>query len=308
MDKNRIIELRDEIIARHGPWTAHNIALADGVFTMGPGILGQEQRLRRYVQAVADVVARPWSELRVLDLACLEGLYAIEFARLGARAVGIEGREFSVAKGRFVKEALGLENLEITCGDVRGISLEKNGEFDVVLCPGILYHLDKPDLMPFLENIGKMCTRMAIVETQISLERLDTISHGGRLYHGAPHLEHMPETTPEQRYKEAWSSLDNAQSFWFTRPSLLNALRDVGFTTVCEILNPSVIPEMDDHMVALAIKGTPAKILSAPQLDARPPEDWPEEGALYRSERFARWEPPAAGLLGRMKRMFKSRG
>jgi hypothetical protein len=61
------------------------------------------EKLRRIVQVVTDIAGTQLHNLGVLDLACLEGGYAIEFARQGAKAVGIEGREASVMKARFVK-------------------------------------------------------------------------------------------------------------------------------------------------------------------------------------------------------------
>src|SRR5438309_10055658 len=81
------------IIDRFGPWVANNIHLADDLYTIGKRIEGDEIKLRRVLQVVADATRRPLDTLRVLDLACLEGLYAIEFARHGATVVGIEGRE-----------------------------------------------------------------------------------------------------------------------------------------------------------------------------------------------------------------------
>jgi predicted RNA methylase len=74
----------------------------------------------------------------VLDLACLEAHYAIEFALHGARAVGIEYRDESLAKARFAKEHLRLDKLELFKDDVRNLSRERYGEFDLVICSGIL--------------------------------------------------------------------------------------------------------------------------------------------------------------------------
>ncbi len=55
-------------------------------------------KLRRVVQIVSEFFAKPFHEIRVLDLACMEGLYAVEFARHGADVVAIEGREENIVK------------------------------------------------------------------------------------------------------------------------------------------------------------------------------------------------------------------
>lgn len=48
-----------------------------------------------------DFIVKSPCELRVLDLACLEVHYAIEFALYSASAVGIEYREENLAKSPF---------------------------------------------------------------------------------------------------------------------------------------------------------------------------------------------------------------
>jgi hypothetical protein len=95
------------------------------------------------VQMVRDVAGRPLRELRVVDLACLEGMYRIELARQGARVVAIEGREANLDKARPAQEALALDNLELYLDDVRNLSAKKYGRFDVVLatCTGAAWVL-----------------------------------------------------------------------------------------------------------------------------------------------------------------------
>lgn len=151
MVENEVRQRRDELIAAYGPWTAHSVHLSENVYTFEHP--HNDPRLRRFLQVAADIIAKPLDTLRVLDLACLEGHYGIEFALHGAKVVGIEGRDANLAKAQFAKDALSLSNLELVRDDVRNLSRERYGEFDVVLCLGILYHLDAPDAMELVKNV-----------------------------------------------------------------------------------------------------------------------------------------------------------
>jgi hypothetical protein len=48
-----------------------SIHLGEGVYTLSPAPDG---RIPRIVQAVSDLAGKPFDELRVLDLACAEGI------------------------------------------------------------------------------------------------------------------------------------------------------------------------------------------------------------------------------------------
>jgi 2-polyprenyl-3-methyl-5-hydroxy-6-metoxy-1,4-benzoquinol methylase len=105
MGNNAQIRLgRDNLVKLHGAWTAHCIYLGEGIYTFDePQVPRADSRLRRCLQVAADMVLEPLDKIRVLDLACLEGMFAIEFALHGARVVGIEGREVNLAKAQFAK-------------------------------------------------------------------------------------------------------------------------------------------------------------------------------------------------------------
>src|ERR671937_236393 len=91
-------------------FTAHNIELPDGTQTM-PG----EPLLREWGICTAAlrtlralVPVREGAAPRVVDLGCLEGGYAVEFARAGYDVIGIEGRQSNVDKCEYVAAALEL--------------------------------------------------------------------------------------------------------------------------------------------------------------------------------------------------------
>ncbi len=258
MEKAEIIKRKEALIAKYGPWTGHNIRLADDLYTISPQLSGDEIKLRRIRQIVADLSPKPVDQLRVLDLACLEGLYACEFARLGATAVGIEGREANIAKAHFAQEVLGLSNLSFHQDDVRNLSRAKYGEFDVVLCLGILYHLDAPDVFLFLEKIAEVCRGIVIIDTHIALKKRKTVRYQEKDYQGKSFREHSFWSSLAERQKALWASLDNPRSFWPTLPALLSFLTGIGFTSTYECLSPPEPNKPRDRITLVAVGTEPA--------------------------------------------------
>lgn len=277
MDAAAIRTALNDVVAEHGPWTAHNIHLGEGVYTMVAGIEGDnELRLQRIVQIVSDVSPRPLGELRVLDLGCLEGLFAVELARQGAEVVGLEGREANLAKARLAKRVLELESLELVQDDIRNLSRERYGEFDVVLCLGVLYHFDAPEVFDVLERVSEVCRGLAIVETHISTVRRQAFTHAGRTYWGST-LEEPTSSVHVHDRRLLWASLGNRRSVLLTRTSLCNALVHAGFTTVFENHMPVEGETSPDWITLLAMKRTREQLLSAPAVNDLGWVDLPEE-------------------------------
>jgi hypothetical protein len=273
-DPASIEQRRRAIIERYGEWTDHNIHLGGNLYTVGPDKV--PEKVRRTVQVVADLVGKPLDQIRVLDLACLEGLYATEFARHGAQAVGIEGREANIAKARFTKEALGLENLTFFQDDIRNLNPEKYGYFDVVLCLGVFYHLDAPAIFRLAEQMAAVCRRLLYMDTYIGVYDRNRYDDRGHTYWGISVGEHVPGRSTDQKLADLWASLDNERSVWLTRPSLLNLLAHAGFTSVYECHNPSELEKSSDRISLAAIKGEHHRVLSVPRANEAPIHDWPE--------------------------------
>ena len=269
MDVDAILKEKALIEERYGPWTAHNVRLADDVYTISPDPSGDEVKLRRVVQLVHDVFGRV-DGLRVLDLACLEGMYALELAARGADVVAIEGREANLAKARFAARTLGLDQrIDFQLGDVRDLSRERNGEFDAVLCLGILYHLDAPDVLPFVERLADTSRRALIVDTNVSLAPRDEHRRDGAVYKGERLFEHDPSATNEKRLQALWSSLDNPSAWIPTLPSLVSLVGRAGFTSVAECWVPAEPEKTPGRITLVALKGDPQE----PRLTPSPPSD-----------------------------------
>jgi hypothetical protein len=274
--ESNLQEIVNDFVHKNGRFTSP-VHLGDGVYTRPP--TAADRRLRCFVQAVADLAGKPLNQLRVLDLACYEGHYTIEFALQGAQAVGIEVRDVNLNKARFLKERLGLDNVHFYQDDVRNLSVSKYGRFDVVLCAGFLYHLDAPAVFEAIENVNSVCDRMAIFETFISFKPVISTTYKGNTYWGRYYVEHDENDTPDQKNRALWASIDNPRSFWLTQASLCNALDHAGFTSVFVQANPSLEKQGLDRHTFIAMKGSAARVLSSPLTDQEIHLDWTERNS-----------------------------
>jgi SAM-dependent methyltransferase len=247
-------------------------------------VIDNTPRIRRVIQAVCDLASQSLAGLRILDLGCAHGGYAIEFARRGAQVVGIEAREAWLDQARRSKQDAGLTNVEFIQDDVRNLSKDKYGEFDIILCLGILYHLDAPDVFDFLIRMAEVCQNFSIIDTHVATTAELSREWRDRHYWGASYKEHKAGMTLQEKLKVMGASLDNEKSFWFTRSSLCNVLRHVGFTSVYECRNPVDNMYVDgkfkifhDRVTLAAIKGEPVTLYGGPQGGTPAEEDWPEK-------------------------------
>ena len=269
---------------------------------------------RRVIQVVSDLAHRPLTGLRVLDLGCAHGHYAIELASRGAEVLGIEGRETWLEQARRNKQAAGLSNVEFVQDDVRNLSKDKYGEFDIVLCLGLLYHLDAPAVFDFVGRVAEVCRDFAIFETHFAVTPALSHEWRGKRYWGMLTVEHPAGATPEAKLQVVGASLDNDQSYWFTQASLCNILRHVGFTSVYDCRNPvanmfvgaeRAVKLWGNRITLAAIKGQPVTMVVCPQMTAEMEIDWPENLKDYSFEREAPVNESSASNLQRLMRWLR---
>jgi tRNA (mo5U34)-methyltransferase len=104
--------------------------------------------------------------LSCLDIACHEGFYSVELAKRGPRRVlGVDVREESLRKARFVTQVLELNNVTFLQMNAEDISADSLGTFEVTLFLGLLYHLENPMLC--LRRAASVTTKVCILETQV---------------------------------------------------------------------------------------------------------------------------------------------
>lgn len=219
-------------------------------------------KVRRVIQIIRDLAKKPFEELWILDLACGEGVYAIEAALRGAEVRALDARTERMSEGMEAADRLGLKKLYFEQADVRKIKIEAYSNFDVILFLGILYHLDCNDIFSVLKNIYEMCKQLVIIDTHIALQSVNEVKYDGRIYEGKQYREHGDDDPEELRRSKLLASIDNTLSFWFTKESLFRLLNDVGFTSVCECSVPLEPNKPADRITIIAMKGEPVLISS----------------------------------------------
>lgn len=218
--------MRFPTLRRSPKFTAHNIQLANGRWTLrGEPQIGAEPISVSYLRTLRQLCPPP---ARIADLGSLEGGYAVHFARAGYEVLGIEGQPENFARCQWVADRVGLENLSFVQDDVRNVAAY--GEFDAVLCAGLLYHLDQP--VEFLHLLGRLTRRALILSTN------HATVEGGELEVYAPGLSAELSEHEGRRGRwfeeqpSPWSSVGNSRSFWLERGDLLRSLVEAGFPTV----------------------------------------------------------------------------
>jgi len=234
------------------PFTAHNIRLPDGSCTRPDFPLTADEPVTRAIMRTLDLLFPPAQRkgLTLADLGCLEGGYAVEFARAGFEVTGLDARRVNLERCQFVARALNLPNLRFVRDDAR--NLGDYPPFDIIFCSGLLYHLDRP--ASYLRLLASRTRRLLILQTHYALaDRIpadfalsELTQHEG--YQGRWYREFADEVTQEDVEASNWSSYGNPRSFWMERNHLLQGLRDSGFGIVYEQLD-FVQNNVTDHYI-----------------------------------------------------------
>ncbi len=241
-------------------------------------------RARAVAQAVSDFVrAGDLDGVRALDLGAGSGVLAAELAARGAEVLAVEGREANVADIEAVRDALDLGGrLEARLADVRTLDWPALGRFDVILCSGLLYHLELDDVVALTERIRGACSRLALFDTEVAWGPVARAASAGRPYAGLRYREFAAETGAAEKQASVRASLDNEQSFWLTRPSLHALLHDAGFSSSWELGTPGQLRRHQRATVAALVGERVSALAVEPAVElpsARP------------------WEPPAGRVL-----------
>lgn len=221
-------------------FVAHNIPLtADEGTRPGEPLISESPRTIAIHESLERFIGPDLAGKTALDVGCLEGGLSFELRRAGLTVLGVEGRAENYERCLLVRQYYGaLGGLEFAHSDVREFRPART--FDVVVCSGLLYHLDDP--AAYIGELGRLT------------------SPGGMLYldtHVAPEDARLPASEYRAwlsgfktgtagglpiRYREyredislPESSIGNTCSVWMDLDSHLELLFAAGFARTFEL-------------------------------------------------------------------------
>lgn len=154
---------------------------------------------------------------RLLEVGSCQGGGTFELARRPGveEVVALEGRDYNLAKARFVQQALNVPNVRFLQADLESFDFAPLGRFDAVYCVGLLYHLPAP--WEFLAKLEAVTDTVYINTHYCPLSQVEMRLGGyaGKKWH-------------EAGFADPLSGL-SAWSFWPTLDALTRMLLDAGF-------------------------------------------------------------------------------
>lgn len=124
------------------------------------------KRFKHFMPYLVDACGGSLKGKRILDIACNSGFFSIQCALMGAEVIGFDGREELIEQANFIKNIIGIDNVEFKVMDFWSMNPEAlSGKFDACLCLGLLYHLPKP--IEALELLRTMSKGPILLNTQV---------------------------------------------------------------------------------------------------------------------------------------------
>lgn len=172
-----------------------------------------------------------------LDVGAADGYESRAMALAGAaQALAVEGKEAPLQIATAARDHLGLINHDVRELDARLIDTYGLDRFDVVLCFGLLYHLENP--FNVLKRLRNVTGRLLLLETHVAPRSftgllpkhiailpfdMHRVEFDGAAFEGkfVPHRDEHAKTK---------GSLDSRWSFWLTQESLVKAVTRAGFS------------------------------------------------------------------------------
>jgi tRNA (mo5U34)-methyltransferase len=177
-----------------GPWF-HQIDLGQGLRTRDiapfPGPQPLNHPLDRWL-ILEKAIPQDLRGMRILDIGCAEGFFALELARRGADVVAVDAAPKMMARLNWLIEHFGVNNIRTRTATIESMAGSKE-HYDAVFMIALLYHLRHP-LMGL--DIASELTDTLYVESVV-----DGSNDDSYLYLRPPieGVQHIPKWIPTEK-------------------------------------------------------------------------------------------------------------
>ena len=153
-----------ELINAHGPFNHSAWTAEDAIITNEERLSGRGDHLVKLIRkSILDRFTHDEvKKMSIADIGCYDGWILHQLSDLPfRRMVGIEPRQKNIDKGVFIRDILGISSrVEFQLGDMETLREQK---YDVVLCVGVIHHLEAPSVA--IELLKKGCVKFLFIET-----------------------------------------------------------------------------------------------------------------------------------------------
>lgn len=117
-------------------------------------------------------------KLEAIDLACHQGWFSSQLVTLGFdKVLATDARDTHIADARLIFNALDQSGeIRTLQSDVHSLDTTALGKFDLVLCFGLIYHLENP--IGALRKAFELCKNVCLIETQIAPGQSGMVDYG----------------------------------------------------------------------------------------------------------------------------------
>ena len=129
-----------------------------------------EQRRHYFFDPLVELCGGTLAGRRVLDLGCNAGFWSLCAVEAGCSYVlGLDARAMHVEQAELVFEAKGIDTnaYAFRQADIFDVDLSDAAPFDVVLCLGLLYHVEDP--IGLFRRLGEWSSDLVVIDTSLAL-------------------------------------------------------------------------------------------------------------------------------------------
>lgn len=183
-------------------------------------------RLKKLREVISTFIPNS-KNLSAIDFASHQGYFSIELADKFRAVLGIEMRRESLEQSKLIRKIYNLNNLNFLEADLTKLDSNTVEKADLVLCYGLLYHLESP--IQVLRLASELTKKYILIETQIFPYDISGSLEDGHYQWQRP-ITGVFALCPDYGHRREGGSTEYA-----VIPSLntlINLLKDFGFNLV----------------------------------------------------------------------------